>query len=58
MSQLLLMRLLLFFIGVAEDDDLGVVGWPQEIVVELAEEALGELEVMSDIMDGFFPVRR
>jgi hypothetical protein len=31
---------------------------PQEIVVELAEEALGKLKVTSGIMDGFFLIRR
>jgi hypothetical protein len=48
------MCLLFFFIRVAEDDDLAIVGWPQEIAIELTEETLGKLKVINDIMDGFF----
>jgi hypothetical protein len=55
---LLLVRLLFLFIGVTEDDDLAVAEWPQEITVELTEEALSELEVTSNIMDVFFPIQR
>jgi hypothetical protein len=47
-------RLLFFFIRVAEDDDLAVAEQPQKIAVELAKETLGELEVTSDIMYGIF----
>jgi hypothetical protein len=41
------MCFLFFFVGVTEDDDLTIVGRPQEITIELAEETLGELEVTS-----------
>jgi hypothetical protein len=51
-------RLLFFLVGVTDDDDLAIAGWPQEIVVELAEEMLGELKVTSDVMDGFFLIRK
>jgi hypothetical protein len=43
--------LLFFFVEVAEDDGLAVAERPQEIMVELAEETLGELEVTSGVMD-------
>jgi hypothetical protein len=42
-SDILLVHLLFFFIGVAEDDDLAVVGQPKDITVEVAEESFGEL---------------
>jgi hypothetical protein len=41
------MCFLFFFVEVTEDDDLTIVGRPQEITIELAEETLGELEVTS-----------
>jgi hypothetical protein len=50
----LLVCFLFFFVGVAKDDDLAVAGWPQEIAVELTEETLGKLKVISGIMDGIF----
>jgi hypothetical protein len=51
-------RLLFFLVGVTDDDDLAIAGWPQEIVVELTKEMLGELKVTSDVMDGFFLIRK
>jgi hypothetical protein len=33
---------LLFFIGVIEDDDLVVVGWPKDVAVEIVKKPSGE----------------
>jgi hypothetical protein len=41
----------LIFIGVAGDDDLAVVGWPQDSAIEFTKESLGELKVTRSSSD-------
>jgi hypothetical protein len=34
---------LFFLIGVTEDDDLAIIGWPEDIAVEVIKKLFGEL---------------
>jgi hypothetical protein len=43
---ILLVHLLFFFIGVAEDNDLFIVGWPNDVVVEVTEESFDEFLIL------------
>jgi hypothetical protein len=49
---------LLFFIGVAEDDDIAVTRRPKKLVVEFIEEPSGELLVPRDIGEDFLFIER
>jgi hypothetical protein len=40
---------LLFFIRVAEDDDLAITGWPKDVVVDVTKKPSGERLIPRDI---------
>jgi hypothetical protein len=42
---------LLFFIGVAEDDDVVITGWSKELTVEVAKEFLRELLIPQGVVE-------
>jgi hypothetical protein len=49
---------LLFFIGVAEDDDLVVTKWPKKVTIEVVKEFLGKLYIPQGIKEDIFIFRR
>jgi hypothetical protein len=53
-DDVLLVHLLFFFVGVAEDDDLAVIERLKEPVVEVAEESPGKLCIPRGIRDEIF----
>jgi hypothetical protein len=53
-GSLLLAHLLFFFIGVAENDDLVIVGRPKDVTVEVAKKSSGKLLIPWDISDEIF----
>jgi hypothetical protein len=55
---ILLAQLFFFFIGVVEDDNLTVVGWPKDVAVEVTEESFDEFLIPRDIRDETFLIRR
>jgi hypothetical protein len=42
---------LFFFIGVTEDDDFTIIGWPMDVTIEVAKELFGELFILRAIRD-------
>jgi hypothetical protein len=57
-GSLLLVYLLFFFIGVAQDDDLTVARWPKDVTVEVTKKSSGELLIPRDISDETFLIKR
>jgi hypothetical protein len=47
-----------FVVRVAEDDDVAIVGWPEDVTVEVAKRSPGELLIMRGIRDETFLIRR
>jgi hypothetical protein len=54
----LLIRCLLFFLGVIEDDDLAVTRWPEDVAVEVTKKFPSELRVTTSVNDEVFLIRR
>jgi hypothetical protein len=48
---------LLFFIGVAEDDDVAIVGRPKKLTVEVVEEFPSELLISRGVEEDVFRIR-
>jgi hypothetical protein len=48
----------LFFIRVVEDDDLVIIGWPEDTTVEVTEESPGKLLIPLGIRNETFLIRR
>jgi hypothetical protein len=49
---------LLFFIRVAEDNDITVAKWPKKFTVEFTEESSSELGLTRDLMEDFLLIER
>jgi hypothetical protein len=49
---------ILFFIGVAKDDDVAVTRRPKKPAVEVAEESLGELLILRGVREVIFLLRK
>jgi hypothetical protein len=47
-----------FFIGVTEYDDLAVVGWPKNTMVEVAKEPPGEILILRGVGEDIFLIQR
>jgi hypothetical protein len=54
----LLIRCLLFFIAVIEDDDLAVTRWPEDVAFEVAEKFPSKVHAMRSVSDEVFLIRR
>jgi hypothetical protein len=54
----LLIRRVLFFIGVVEDDEFAITRRPKHVTVEVAKKFPGVLHVTRSVSDEFFLIRR